>query len=1326
MWALVCCRSPRTDSPPPKAKETVEIALTPQNPPLTTAINPASHVNSPSFEEDYVLRNIFGNTLSTATQVATATSYEPATPPPCGDHPAVRKRVKSSPRNFQPFSGKVRERLSNSQLSRRSTKQSKEDRKPEEGVREVETNDHPTGLEELLTSRSVSQGGYDSDAKNIEVVSDSPPETPANPGSIKVSPKYLAKAVKNLDGSTTQAQSGLRTPRRQSSKDPRSNASGSTEPHPSRTKAKIRTPTRSNSLKAGARGSPDELIGPTKTVRGEVIEIDKTESPKQALRRLITTKSEGSSSNHASTSAAPRLPSFDEAHDNWRLSFSAPRRMSSLQQTPENNAKGNAASGDDMELTPTRRSRKGLQEQNVSPSSATNRMSLISSLDDSLVAQISRFFEYESPTKEQTPRATSPDNARLCPDKKERLDTVSRIRQNQDLHTERPVVRDRISSQNSARPRVFSDQDNTSVHLFNMRISQRLGSSSLDPVVTSSNSGTTSDLHDRCASINSMRSPLSACMPGAGTAGHLRKPSNSSTVEKNKLFPARRCLSDTRDDASSVYTNNEGGTPSSDNVSRGHHISPNGLNTPKRLSTCPSFYPGLGGRPFTSGVDQGSVTRLSTTENSGRIRPNTAGESISTSESNRVRNRVESNIFGRNPNAQSGPKESRFVENFALEDPQCSQQENVGNEEKDETAPCQITSRSRDLGILRHRQSLSSAARLSSNGWLTRRRSRMDFSNTASGENVGRPSLSSFRNQLAPTVSNSIQESAADMWERALRSAREEREQGSEQSWAGTVEASDARRKKQGDRGKQRAPAPNSPPSQDPLRSVSPSYADLRSPASNSFGSTLLLKSKKSIGDMFSRRKGTNGHRDISSWAKFPSHTRAERNEAARSTDKVATRDFSPKIAQTPQAKRLSSTPPKTPKGSWKRLGWRRKSKSMTFPTRASAKKALRKWSPLQFGGQSSDFRARAGRRTSISIGGPVEYPELELIPGYSNFSATGLGGSGDGSSEGLGVEMGIGTGVGGSTAALLKQPDNDRLETPRPATLPRKKAGRGLRFGFGRPERAARRMVNFRQDESTSSASREAEKMSPKRVDLHLPVPPSSLRRMTNTTRSLSDPNLLLSSNQPSSSSYAETPGLGQGQGPGSATAWSRVYADCLGLSAPASAPTPMNMPASASASPSGEMTLTATTNTMDTMQSLTTDADADADVSEYVSVTFSNSHDNDNRNGNDRFECGEGQGQGDSGSGDLDSTTGPYNHHHHHHHLIPGEVPNSNGLGHGHGQDHGQERRRILSSELRDSTVDFRERLQREQEGCRRGLMGLVERLEAEREGGHAHARA
>ncbi|KAL8831694.1 MAG: hypothetical protein Q9170_005190, partial [Blastenia crenularia] len=109
------------------------------------------------------------------------------------------------------------------------------------------------------------------------------------------------------------------------------------------------------------------------------------------------------------------------------------------------------------------------------------------------------------------------------------------------------------------------------------------------------------------------------------------------------------------------------------------------------------------------------------------------------------------------------------------------------------------------------------------------------------------------------------------------------------------------------------------------------------------------------IGPQVATRQASSSTRSVNSWTRYPSHTFAERTETANAKDNVITRDFALGL----------NSPHKISK---------KKSRSMIF-----GRRFLHKVGRL-YKTRSSDFRRyNAGHRSSVSVGGVLEYPELEI-----------------------------------------------------------------------------------------------------------------------------------------------------------------------------------------------------------------------------------------------------------------------------------------------------------------------------------------------------------
>jgi hypothetical protein len=132
----------------------------------------------------------------------------------------------------------------------------------------------------------------------------------------------------------------------------------------------------------------------------------------------------------------------------------------------------------------------------------------------------------------------------------------------------------------------------------------------------------------------------------------------------------------------------------------------------------------------------------------------------------------------------------------------------------------------------------------------------------------------------------------------------------------------------------------------------------------------------------------------VGAWGRYPSHTREERTLSAGKVDRVETRDFALEAAiRFASAKDVNydedmidptdrrPSPPLLPgeKKRKKRVGSGKmaKSHSMTF-----GRKLIKNYYSSIFKSSSSEFQRHGrGHRSSITSGGTLEHPELELLP---------------------------------------------------------------------------------------------------------------------------------------------------------------------------------------------------------------------------------------------------------------------------------------------------------------------------------------------------------
>ncbi|KAF2183331.1 hypothetical protein K469DRAFT_728094 [Zopfia rhizophila CBS 207.26] len=181
----------------------------------------------------------------------------------------------------------------------------------------------------------------------------------------------------------------------------------------------------------------------------------------------------------------------------------------------------------------------------------------------------------------------------------------------------------------------------------------------------------------------------------------------------------------------------------------------------------------------------------------------------------------------------------------------------------------------------------------------------------------------------------------------------------------------------------------------------------------------------------------------VGAWGRYPSHTRRERTASASHDDNVATRDFALEAAikfalstdVDPATGPESPLPPSESKKRKKRVGSGRmaKSHSMTF-----GKTFLKNYSKI-FRSQSTELRRHGrGHRSSVTTGGMLEYPELEILPevwgrGFVERSGEGNIGNHGGAGARQKQDVRSDGGEGGQSTLRLQ---NTRVQGERNVTL--------------------------------------------------------------------------------------------------------------------------------------------------------------------------------------------------------------------------------------------------------------------------------------------------
>ena len=911
MRAIFCCRA-ANPSPPPEEQRVSAFPTSGSSSIISDAIH----------DDSTALQDIFGPTSSIRGYRAAAAASSPDRQNPVTTEvkSTTRGTGRSSPIKLQ--ASKVRLRLSKSKLLKPPSKGASVSKGNYEISRPTKPNaTPPIRLDDILADRSVSQGGYDSDAKNVDShnVSQPQPTESKAAGTIDISPEYLAKVLTSLDGSTTRTPSMSRPRGKTPDKGLHPQ---STSPNTLRSDDVIGD-RNSEAARRRSRSSPEIPSTPTRPPNSKVIDIGGDESPIDALHRYSTHHNVPPYSKTIDLQA-PRLPSLDSGQQDWKISFAAPRRTSSLKSSPERNQ--NTAPLHSMKVEELAASpRESIASLNVDP-----RFSVISSLNDSLMAQMNSFWSSESPERGQTETGPSfrPDevSTRIRPQGTSPPRSARTIDSNL---TSSGVAEGHNTNDRNITSTALSDSDNKSVHLFNMRISQRLASNSLNPVRSPSVSNRGTAAQTRHTSISSTKSPLSACVPGVATGSHVRQISNTSSANSRRLYPSWKIRKQIVDDSSSVYTSKE--PPDSDSeYIHSRSVSNAGQYRSKPVEDASQMQvPIPANFPRTE-----TMSDLSNVVESCWLRRNTTETFRSSTDSYRAREiEAAEQRHGQKTRISTTPKESKFIEDFHIE---------------------KSATQLQPPGFPLHHPASDTPrkpAQLYS-----------EYGNSSAA-------LSQMSSRSGSAISNKREESAAEIWEKTLKAARKERQFDSERSWASTLDL--------------------------------PGWSNQRKTPSSTSGllsrvdSSMFLKSRKPTGGAFNSIRYLKKTPPMS-WARFPSHTRIDRNEHAKAVDQTETRDFCAPVLDVPLPQKLPRIQYKPNKLSW-RLHKPKKSRSMTF-TKLNAKKVIRQYAGL-FRSQSSDLRRlRAGHRSSISAGGVVEYPELEMIPGYQYQSS--LGRAADGSSD--------------------------------------------------------------------------------------------------------------------------------------------------------------------------------------------------------------------------------------------------------------------------------------------------------------------------------------
>ena len=389
----------------------------------------------------------------------------------------------------------IRQRFSESRLSKSSSKHDRD--APDVDLGQIKHSlplkaepdaalgqSHSTaGLADILAFRTASQGGYDSDAHTI-----ASPLLRSNAGTLKVSAGYVKQALEQFDSGKNSAATAPEV----------RPTHGDSEPAPG-------SPHLLSHPRAKSSPFPST---PSKTTFTAALQLGTAESPSDVLRRLSAGIADGTiKAPDTPELRALRMPGDNEFGTDWRLA--APERTSSLQHLDHELDSKLKRLSDRFE--------SAKRDSLLSGNGDDHRTSLISELDPALIDYMSKYADRRSSETTggeqpgETKRTQVEDHPR--PDMSPRPSYLA------------PAVPENGSKHDV---QSLADSENNSVHLFNMRISQRLASRSQLPLQSPHSSNNAS------ARSLALETTKNLDPRGKGSITHLARYPTRIAVEHNR------------------------------------------------------------------------------------------------------------------------------------------------------------------------------------------------------------------------------------------------------------------------------------------------------------------------------------------------------------------------------------------------------------------------------------------------------------------------------------------------------------------------------------------------------------------------------------------------------------------------------------------------------------------------------------------------------------------------------------------------------------------------------------------------------------------------
>ncbi len=900
---------------------------------------------------------------------------------------------------------------------------------------EISLSQRSTGLVDLLQSRTASEGGYDSDAKSIQTAM-----LKSREGTMRLSPTRAQTLL-----SPTSALRHVTTDGSPPSPERRQSDHETVFPQ-----MELDTLTRQQSRSSLTR----------------VLVKAKDKSPTEVLERLNARVEDGTI-KLPNLSKATRLPAsagFETTEQDPFVAASplvgdSPTSLQDTEFTDMLKKLGNTVSGANRESFIT--------------NGTDPRASLISNLDPGLLDFISRYGE--SPPADI---ALGPSEENLIKDK-----IRAGLGVNEDPRASRPSL---PAGENTSKRDLTSlaESERSSVHLYNMRISQRLGSPSFVAASTRPNTS-----HTTTSTSGNMASQIKA--------EHNRRPSDPST---RRLFEGdgnvSRPLSAWRDNTSPVGSASDfklrpfpdAADASSFYWSDGE-IESNGSSRLLAVKRNPNSI-AVGGRSESISLPIGSSAGSLSVAQEGawvnrrpshhkrRLEPDSLSDcsdkrtrSVSMPDETPHPPRLPLSVAGRRAQHPTEANETMSITSLGqLRDARREQMTEISAQAIHDSKNEQMTEVSAQAIRDARSERMSEVGPLDKTHETADQPELTSFWSTAGPSTLGpqlsvaaRRSVSETHDATESTLSAQpmFRESATNVWQRSFKQVlgdpqndslggflttprydRDGRRRSTRSSISALQIPREHRRSEADIDPLETALQPEPPQLKDksllevcmrkpePLPTVNPrrsiGFINARKEGINTLGpaKTSRKKSLLDIGRRFSVIGGSGEVQRASGastpfkdrfglWARFPSHTRDERSGPAGAEDGVAVRDFAVECQDenTPacsagHTRSNTALDIYTP-GSWNMLSFGKRSrvgrrmtksasplhavratKSLGMRPKKSRMKIAARWKKL-YRTSSMEFQAYThnyGHRSSISMGGSVEYPELEAVGGSAGW----------------------------------------------------------------------------------------------------------------------------------------------------------------------------------------------------------------------------------------------------------------------------------------------------------------------------------------------------